>query len=295
MRANFVLSEVWTGLRRNLTMTIAMVLTTAISLGLLGAGLLIAREISQTKQIYYDKIEVSVFLQDKATAAQKSAIVAKLKASPEVEAYSYETKAEAYKRFKKLFAEQQTLVTQTPSGDLPASYRVKLKNPEHYPIIAREFPQGKAGVDVVQDDGSVLNKLFSLLNAMRNATIAVAIIQALAALLLISNTIQVAAFTRRAETGIMRLVGASRWYTQLPFILEAAFAGFIGAVLAVVGLGVGKKLFIEKTSLGDVIKSGILRPVDWNSIFVISPVLVAVGVLLASIAAYFTLRLYVRL
>jgi cell division transport system permease protein len=276
-------------------MTIAMVLTTAISLGLLGAGLLIAREISQTKQIYYNKIEVSVFLQDNVTTAQKSAIQAKLKASPEVQTFSYETKAEAYKRFKKLFAEQPALVNTTPSGDLPASFRVKLKNPEHYPIIAREFPGGKAGVDVVQDDGSVLNKLFSLLNAMRNATIAVAIIQALAALLLISNTIQVAAFTRRAETGIMRLVGASRWYTQLPFILEAAFAGFIGAVLAVVGLGVGKKLFIEKTSLGDVIKSGILRPVGWNSIFVISPVLVAVGVLLASVAAYFTLRLYVRL
>ena len=289
------MSEVGTGLRRNLTMTIAMILTTAISLGLLGAGLLIAREISQTKEIYYNKIEVSVFLRDSATTAQKNAIEAKLKASPEVETVSYETKAEAYKRFKKLFAEQPTLVNQTPAGDLPASFRVKLKNPEHYPIIAREFPNNKHGVDVVQDDGSVLNKLFSLLNAMRNATIAVAIIQALAALLLISNTIQVAAFTRRAETGIMRLVGASRWYTQLPFILEAAFAGFIGAVLAVIGLGVGKKLFIEKTSLGDVIKSGILRPVDWTSIFVISPVLLGVGVLLASIAAYFTLRLYVRL
>jgi cell division transport system permease protein len=295
MRANFVLSEVRTGLRRNLTMTIAMVLTTAISLGLLGAGLLIAREINQTKQIYYNKIEVSVFLQDTATTAQKNAIEAKLKSSPEVQTVAYETKAEAYKRFKKLFAEQQTLVSQTPPSDLPASFRVKLKNPEHYPIIAREFPSNKNGVDVVQDDGSVLNKLFSLLNAMRNATIAVAIIQALAALLLISNTIQVAAFTRRTETGIMRLVGASRWYTQLPFILEAAFAGLIGAVLAVIGLGVGKKLFIEKTSLGDVIKSGILRPVDWTSIFVISPVLVGVGVLLASVAAYFTLRLYVRL
>lgn len=295
MRANFVLSEVRTGLRRNLTMTIAMVLTTAISLGLLGAGLLIAREISQTKQIYYNKIEVSVFLRDTATTAQKNAIEAKLKASPEVQTVAYETKAEAYKRFKKLFSEQQSLVSQTPPSDLPASFRVKLKNPEHYPIIAREFPSNQNGVDVVQDDGSVLNKLFSLLNAMRNATIAVAIIQALAALLLISNTIQVAAFTRRTETGIMRLVGASRWYTQLPFILEAAFAGFIGAALAVIGLGVGKKLFIEKTSLGDVIKSGILRPVDWTSIFVISPVLVGVGVLLASIAAYFTLRLYVRL
>src|SRR5882757_2104358 len=209
MRWNFVFSEVWTGLRRNLTMTIAMVLTTAISLGLLGAGLLIAREISQTKQVYYNKIEVSIFLKDSATTTQKDAIKAKLKASPEVETYAYETKAQAYERFQKLFAEQPALLDQTPKGDLPASYRVKLKNPEHYPIIARQFPQNQAGVDLVQDDGSVLNKLFSLLNAMRNATIAVAVIQALAALLLISNTIQVAAFTRRAETGIMRLVGAS--------------------------------------------------------------------------------------
>lgn len=295
MRAHFVFSEVWTGLRRNLTMTIAMVLTTAISLGLLGAGLLIAREISQTKQLYYNKIEVSVFLKDSITAGQRTAIQNQLSSSPEVKSFTYETKQQAYERFKKLFSQQQSLIESTPPTDLPASFRVKLKNPEHYPIIARQFPNGKNGVDVVQDDASVLNKLFSLLNAMRNATIAVAVIQALAALLLISNTIQVAAFTRRTETGIMRLVGASRWYTQLPFILEAAVAGLIGAILAVVGLGVGKKLFIEKTSLGDVIKSGILRPIDWSSIFVISPVLAAVGVLLASVAAYFTLRLYVRL
>ena len=295
MRAHFVFSEVWTGLRRNLTMTIAMVLTTAISLGLLGAGLLIAREISQTKQLYYDKIEVSVFLKDSISSAQRTKIQDDLSSSPEVKSFTYETKEQAYIRFKKLFSQQQSLIDQTPPSDLPASFRVKLKNPEHYPIIARQFPDNKNGVDVVQDDASVLNKLFSLLNAMRNATIAVAIIQALAALLLISNTIQVAAFTRRTETGIMRLVGASRWYTQLPFILEAAVAGLIGAILAIVGLGVGKKLFIEKTSLGDVIKSGILRPIDWSSIIVISPVLAAVGVLLASVAAYFTLRLYVRL
>lgn len=294
MRANFVFSEVWTGLRRNLTMTIAMVLTTAISLGLLGAGLLIAREISQTKQIYYNDIEVAVYLKDSITPAQKAAIEEKLKNSSEVKSFTYEDKAAAYKRFKKLFSQQQILVQQTPPSYLPASFQVKLKNPEHFPVIAKEFPSNKDGVDSVQDQAAILNKLFNLLNGMRNATIAIAIVQACAALLLISNTIQIAAYTRRTETGIMRLVGASRWYTQMPFILEAAFAGLIGAILAIVGLGVTKKLFVER-SLGSVIKSGVLRPVGWSDIAIVSPVLMAVGVLLASVAAYFTLRLYVRL
>lgn len=294
MRLRFVFSEVWTGLRRNLTMTIAMVLTTAVSLGLLGAGLLIAREISQTKQIYYGRIEVSVFLQDKVTPQQRADIEERLRSSPEVKSFNYLSQAQAYKRFKQIFVKQPVLIQQTPSSYLPASYEVKLRNPEHFPIIAKEFPAKQDGVDTVQDQGAILNRLFSLLNGMRNATIAIAIVQALAALLLISNTIQVAAFTRRTETGIMRLVGASRWYTQLPFILEAAVAGLAGAILATAGLALAKKLFIEKT-LGSVIDSGILRDVNWHSIMLVSPVLAVVGVLLASVAAYFTLRLYVRL
>ncbi len=120
----------------------------------------------------------------------------------------------------------------TPADALPESFRVELVNPERYPVIAEEFPNGQNGVDQVRDEGDFLDRLFSLLNGARNATIAVAVVQALAALLLISNTIQLAAFNRRNETNIMRLVGASRWYTQLPFILEAAVAGLIGALLA---------------------------------------------------------------
>jgi cell division transport system permease protein len=293
MRVNFVLSEVWTGLRRNITMTIAMILTTAVSLGLMGAGLIIAKEINQTKDLYYDKIEVSIFLVDDITAAQKSAIETKLKESPEVQTFQYESKDQAYERFKELFKDNPSLVNNTPSSYIPASFRVKLKDPEHYPIIAKEFPNHTAGVDTTQDDADTLNKLFTLLNGVRNATIAVAIVQALAALLLISNTIQLAAYTRRRETSIMRLVGASRWYTQLPFILEAAIAGLIGAILAVAGLGLAKRFFVPST-LGNAIKSGILRPITWNEIFSVSPILAATAVVLAGLAAYLTLRLYVR-
>jgi cell division transport system permease protein len=294
MRVNFVLSEVATGLRRNLTMTVAMILTTAISLGLMGTGLLIWHMIDDMKAIYYDKVQVAIFLADGVTDAQRSAIETKLKDSPEVKSYLYESKDEAYKRFQQQFSQQPDLIQNTPADALPESFRVELKNPERYPVIAQAFPNGQNGVDQVKDEGDFLDKLFSLLNGARNATIAVAVVQALAALLLISNTIQLAAFNRRNETNIMRLVGASRWYTQLPFILEAAVAGLVGGLLAVVGLVLTKLLFVDHTLAGPI-KAGIITGIDWSTIASTGAIITAAGVALAGFASYVTLRLYVRL
>jgi cell division transport system permease protein len=294
MRVNFVLSEVATGLRRNLTMTVAMILTTAISLGLMGTGLLIAGMISDMKEIYYDKVQVSIFLAEDVTDEQRSAIESELESSQEVKSFIYESKEEAFERFQQQFSQQPELVENTPPDALPESFRVELVNPERYEVIKAEFPAGTGGVDQVRDEGDFLDRLFSLLNGARNATIAVAVIQALAALLLISNTIQLAAFNRRNETNIMRLVGASRWYTQLPFILEAALAGLIGAMLAVGGLVLTKVMFVDRTLAGPI-KAGIIPPVDWSAIAFISPIIAAAGVGLAAVAAYVTLRLYVRL
>src|SRR5215213_1335059 len=294
MRVNFVLSEVATGLRRNLTMTVAMILTTAISLGLMGTGLLIAGMISDMKEIYYDKVQVSIFLADDVTDEQRAAIDQQLSDSPEVANYIHETKEEAYARFKEQFSQQPELVENTPPDALPESFRVELKNPERYSVIAAEFPNGENGVDQVRDEGDFLDRLFSLLNGARNATLAVAVVQALAALLLISNTIQLAAFNRRNETNIMRLVGASRWYTQLPFILEAALAGLVGGLLAVGGLVLTKVLFVDKTLSGPI-KAGIITGVDWGDIAQAGVIVSIAGVGAAAIAAYVTLRLYVRL
>jgi cell division transport system permease protein len=294
MRVNFVLSEVAAGLRRNLTMTVAMILTTGISLGLMGTGLLIANMIGDMREIYYDKIQVSIYLADGISDPQRDAIAAQLDGSPEVKNYIYESKADAYQRFTQQFQEQPALIANTPQDALPESFRVELVNPQRYQVIAEQFPNGQNGVDEVRDEGNFLDRLFSLLNGARNGTIAVAIVQALAALLLISNTIQLAAFNRRNETNIMRLVGASRWYTQLPFILEAALAGLIGALLAIGGLVLTKVLFVDKTLAGPI-KAGIIPPVDWSAIAAISPVIAAAGVGLAAVAAYVTLRLYVRL
>jgi cell division transport system permease protein len=294
MRMNFVFSEVAAGLRRNLTMTIAMIMTTAISLGFFGAGLLVANQIGEMKQLYYDKLEVSIYLADDIDAKQRAAVSSQLESSPEVASFQFLTKEQSYERFKRLFRGNPNLVAQATPEDLPATYLVRMKDPERYTVLAQQFPAGRNGVDQVQGQSEVLDRIFSLFNGVRNAAIALALLQALAALLLISNTIQVAAFNRRVETGIMRLVGASRWYTQLPFVLEAALAGLAGALLAIGGLLAAKFLFVDKT-LAEPIRSGIVPPIDVGTILAISPYVAGAGVLLASVAAYVTLRLYVRL
>jgi cell division transport system permease protein len=293
MRMNFVLTEVAAGLRRNLTMTIAMIMTTAISLGFFGAGLLVANQISDMKELYYDKLEVSIYLKDDINAKQQKSVTSQLEASPEVASYEFLTKEQAYERFKRLFRGNPNLVAQATPEDLPATYLVRMKDPERYTVLAQQFHR-TAGIDQVQGQSEVLDRIFSLFNGIRNGAIVLALLQALAALLLISNTIQVAAFNRRVETGIMRLVGASRWYTQLPFVLEAALAGLAGALLAVVGLFGVKYLFVDKT-LAEPIRSGIVPPLDVGTILAIAPYVAGAGVLLASVAAYVTLRLYVRL
>jgi cell division transport system permease protein len=271
-----------------------MIMTTAISLAFFGAGLLVANQIGDMKELYFDKLEVSIYLKDDATSAQREEVDSQLQASPEIASFSYLDKKAAYERFKKLFKGNPQLISQATEDDLPATYLVRMKDPERYTILAQQFPNGKNGVDQVQGQSEVLDRIFSLFNGVRNAAIALALLQALAALLLISNTIQVAAFNRRVETGIMRLVGASRWYTQLPFVLEAALAGLAGAVLALLGLVAAKFLFVDKT-LAEPIRSGIVPPIDLGAILAISPYVAGVGVILASVAAYVTLRLYVRL
>ena len=300
MRAGFVVTEVLNGFRRNITMTIAMILTTAISLGLLGGGLIIARMTDQMRDIYGDKVEVTIYLTPDQSALDPDCraspcqdINELLQANDAIESIDFESQAAAFERYKEQFAGQPELLEIGTPEALSASFHVKLYDPQNYRIIAEQF-DGQPGVQSVADQSAFLDRLFSLLNGIRNATIIVALIQALAALLLISNMVQVAAYTRRTETQIMRLVGASRWRTQLPFMLEAVIAGVVGAALALGGLIAAKFLFVDQ-ALGPVIRSGILPEIDGATLVWVSPILLAIGAGLAAVSAYVTLRLYVRL
>lgn len=300
MRSGYVFSEVLTGLRRNITMTVAMILTTAISLGLLGGGLIVARLSQATQVLYGDKVEVIIYLTTDQSSKDPNcrdsvcqAIQAALKKNAEVELSTYQTQADAFEQYKQRFSGQPEMLAIVQQQALPASFHVKLQDPQRFKVISQEFT-GLPGVDQVNDQSDFLNRLFGLLNSVRNVAIIVALIQAFAALLLISNMVQIAAYTRRTETSIMRLVGASRWRTQLPFMIEAVVAGVIGAVLSIGLLVVAKVTFVDKL-LGSVINSGVLAPLSGADLVAVAPWLLISGAGLAAVSAYVTLRLYVRI
>ena len=133
--------------------------------------------------------------------------------------------------------------------------------------------------------------IFRLLTAMQRTALIVAVIELAAAALLISNTIRVAAFSRRRETGIMRLVGASNLYIQLPFLLEGALAGLVGGLLACGLLAVGKHFLIDGV-LSTSIK--FLPFVSWSDVYAKMPLVIFLGVALSSLASLLTLRRHLR-
>jgi cell division transport system permease protein len=292
MRAKFVLSEVGVGLFRNVTMTIAMVLTTAISLALLGAGGLIYTQVGQMQDYFYTKLEVSIFVKDAITADQRTALDQALHQDPLVATVTHESKADAYARFREQFKDSPELVANVQPDTLPESYRVKLKDPAQYQAAAGKYSKFP-GVDQVVDQRKLVEKLFQVLDTFRNAALLVAFVQGIAALLLIGNTIQVAAYSRRREVSVMRLVGASNWYIQLPFVLEAALAGFAGAVIGWLTLLGAKFLLVDKL-LDSGTFVGVIPTWDMLSMVNILGIMVLVGIALAAVAGWFTLRFQIK-
>ena len=174
----------------------------------------------------------------------------------------------------------------------PASFVVKLEHPEQHAEFDAAM-QSQPGVDHLLNQKELIDRLFAVLDGLSNAAFAVALVQAIGAILLIANMVQVAAYTRRNEIGIMRLVGATRWYTQLPFLVEAIVAATLGVIIAIVGLIVVRALFLD-SALKQFYQAHLIAPVDYADILYISPLLLLVAVAMAGVTSYATLRLYVR-
>ena len=299
MRARFLVSEVGIGLRRNLTMTFAVVVTTAISLSLLGIGLLSNAQVGAMKDYWYDKIEVSVFLCGNlsespscasgiVTADQRITIQKDLQDMSVVESVFYESQSEAFKRFQERF--KDSAIAQNVIADqLPESFRVKLKDPTQCSVIVSAF-SGRPGVDIVQDQRTILEKFFKLLGVLRNGALIVGLASVLTAALLISNTLRIAAFNRRRETGVMRLVGASSWSIQLPFLLEGVISAIIGWGLAT-GLLAGLKTVID-SNVAPLLT--FTKFFGWGEVWVASAWLLATGLVVSILASVITLRRHLK-
>jgi cell division transport system permease protein len=301
MRANFVMSGVAEGLRRNLLMSIALILTTAVSLSFVAAAILTGVEINRFRDQYRGLLSVSIYLCDAAAGApcshaitdtEQQALLQRLNSDSQVSSVSFVSQSEAYQLGLKTLDPSEAKFLQ--EGDLPASFTIKLKNIDRdYTEVSKRYSDA-TGVFQIQNENETLKTILQLFSSGLLAAIIAAVIVLICAIILIAITIQVAANQRRTETNIMRLVGASRWMTQLPFMLEAVIAAAIGGVASLVVAWLGKWYVLDGIFKNEV-KRNVLPDLTLNDVLIAGGISMIAGIVLAALTAYATLRLYVRL
>ncbi len=303
MRLRFILSETGKGLARNKAMAVAVVIVTYVSLLFVGTSALAQLQVGLMRNQWYDKIEVSVYMcanKDQAVACdlqeatdeQIEAVRQKL-SSPEMAAYVSEvyeeTPEQAYEAFSEQYKNNPMAEWTTPDM-LGFSFRVKLVNPEEYRIVQEELA-GTPGVAEVRDQRELIEPLFKVVDNAKLISLGLAGIMVVAAILLITTTIQLSAMSREEETQIMRLVGASNLFIQAPFMIEGAIAALIGAAFAVGSLFVGVRVLVENWLVPSFSWSNFITTAD---VWLITPVLVGAALLLALVASALSLGKYTR-
>lgn len=303
MRAGLVLGEVWSGLRRNISVVISVVLVTFVSLTFVGAAIIMQLQVQQMKTFWYDRAQVAIYMctafdqsstcsGEDAGEEELAAVEAALESdtlAPYVEETFFVTHDEALEQFTEQFA-GNPIVDITRADQLNQTFWVKLSNPDRSDIIQETFA-GIPGVQSVSDQRSLLDRIFLFLGVASYTAIAIAGLMLVAAMLLISTTIRLSAYSRRREIGIMRLVGASNRFIQTPFILEGIIAALVGAVLAGAASVAVVKFFVQGFLVAEVPFTSYITV---DQALIVPPILVAIGVLLSAIAAKIAITRYLR-
>jgi len=303
VRFRLILGEALSGLRRNASMVISVVLVTFVSLTFVGAAILMQMQIGTMRDYWVDRAQVTVYMctpvstaptcsGDAASPEQVAEVQARLDSpalAPLIRDSRFETQEEAYNNALLLFPEDYADVLSPEQFN--ESYSINLVDQRQSDVIIEAF-QGQSGVEEVKDQLQYLEPLFSALTVATYIAVGIAALMLVAAVLLIATTIRLSAFARRREIGIMRLVGASNRFIQTPFILEGVFAAFIGSVLAsgaiVAGVHFGVNQYLRERI--DFVTTWIGMDDAW----VVIPVIIVIGVVLAALSAGFAIRRWLR-
>lgn len=302
-RLLYMLRETLISLRRNVPMVASVILVTFISLTFVGAAALMQTQVNQMTDDFYDRLEVSVFLctENSAQSAcptgavsedQRESLEQSLEegaASQYVSSYRYESQEEALENFLE-GRDESARAASVEAADMPESFRILLHEPQDYPIVTELFASAP-GVETVADQQETLDQIFSILNGLTLVALIIAAVMIVCAVLLVATTIRLSAFSRRRETGIMRLVGASKSMIRGPFVFEGVFAAVVGSLLACVATWV-----IAEFVLGQWLSQQVpgIRFIDSSDSWLIMPVLVLIAAVLAVSASWLTVRRYLR-
>lgn len=243
MQLRYVFSELGQGLRRNLSMHVAVVLTLFVSLTLVGLGVLLNKQADKAADYWGSQLTITVWLcrhndesascAGEVTDAQKDAVLRVVENNPEVADYHVESKAEAFRKVKELLGEEKFAGPHPPATEdsMSESVWIELKDPEQYEGITSAVV-GLDGVSGIRDARETLKPIYGSITILKWGALGTAAFLVIAALLQVANTIRLAALARRREIGIMRLVGASTLYIALPFLMEALVTALLGVAAA---------------------------------------------------------------
>jgi len=304
MRFGFMFSEVGQGLRRNIAMVVSIILVTFISLTFVGTASLLQLQIGQMKNYWYDRAQVAIYLctdvspeatcpRGEASDDVKAQVQERLDSAtltPFIDEYYFEDHDQAYANFQEQFA-GNAVAQYVKAEQLNETYWVNLFDPNQSQIITESFT-GLSGVEEVRDQRSYLDQIFNILNIASLAAVSIASLMLISSVLLISTTIRLSAFSRRRELGIMRLVGASNFSIQLPFILEGVVAALVGSLLAA-GAVLGLVVFFVQGFLAE--RLPFTSFVSLSDGMLVVPLLIAAVVVLAAVASGLAIRRYLKI
>jgi len=303
MRASFVMSGVGQGLRRNVLMSIALIMITFVSLYFLAGALLTGKEIGKFRHKYEANLSVQVFVcgpppygqsvpcKHAFSPSEKLQLEANMKADSQLSSVKFLTSQDVYNKNKDFLGDNSDLLQ---ASDFPSEFVITLKDIKRdYDAVSGRYERAP-GVYKIQNEDEGLKTILDIFDKSRIGALAFALVVLVAAILLMAITIQVAAAQRRNETNIMRLVGASRWMTQLPFVIEAMITAVIGGVLTIPALWFSKT-YVLNGIFGHSVSHGVLPDLSLNDVLIASGGSALVGIALAIVTAYVTLRAYVRL
>jgi cell division transport system permease protein len=303
VRAGLILSEAFYGLRRNASMVISVVLVTFVSLTFVGAAILMQMQIGTMRDYWSDRAQVAVFMCSAysqeptctggvATDEQIDQVKTTLESaalSPLIRDVRFETQEEAYQNVIDLLGEDYASVI--TADQLNATYWINLVDQSQSDVLIEAFT-GMQGVEEVQDQLQYLEPLFSALTVATYIAVGIAALMLIAAVLLIATTIRLSAYARRREIGIMRLVGASNRFIQTPFVLEGVFAALLGSILASAAIVAGVRFGVEGylRQRVDFVTTWVGMPQVW----IVIPILIGIGIVLAALSAGFAIRRWLR-
>ena len=249
MSIDYMARETASNLRRNLLMTGASILCVAVSLTIVGVALILKQGVANATIQWQGGVRVEIFMNANASSGESAAVEHELaqlsdsgggqsgsggSGSP-VKSFVYFNQQKSYDEFKKIFADQPTMVQSVQASDLPPSYRVVPREASDVHAIATEF-SSFPGVKYVQSAQKTVDTLLSVTGLLQTAMFVMAVALLVAALALILNSIRMAIFARRREVAVMKLVGATNWFIRVPFMLEGLIQGLLGAGLAFGGV-----------------------------------------------------------